>query len=158
MMVDGIHRHMVACWGRGTGTGPFHDESVTHLRLFADAEMLCGAPHSYDVPGLYDVVTCAECVVRVCLAIATPAERCQYCRITWGLGHETRCPLLCTRHCSICLAPHTAVVLVGLYIDGKFRLECRTCRDERPRSGRYSFVEAGCGGTAHHGIGTRGAK
>lgn len=87
-------------------------------------------------------VSCEACRAIAALSIATPGDRCMYCRIAWDLGHEVRCPLNRARFCSICTATNAiaGVELIGRYDErGRFVVECRECIDEHPRSGRYSF-------------------
>ena len=51
-------------------------------------------------PGLLDEiclipdVTCDECMARLALTVATPGERCPYCRLPWGEEHNLDAPMV----------------------------------------------------------------
>jgi hypothetical protein len=106
-------------------------------------------------PEMLQGVDCPECVALACLALATPAERCPYSRPGDPCGvqrdgvyrHSYHCAVLVPRTCAICTQEHFTSDLVGVYVDGRFQLECFVCRDEHPRSGRYSFGGTARGGT-----------
>lgn len=134
------------------------EDEPLHLSGFVTRPVaLCGALIAWDTLIPVDGARCSECIAIACLAMAVPAERCPDCRIFWDLGHEVRCPVVVERFCAICGASGHNAFLAPSFDSGQFELHCARCSFEHPRSGRYSFVEAGCGGTAHHGIGKRGA-